>query len=157
VQADDAGAERRVAADVSTPLLMLVARRCGLLVGDQAAVVADAHDGGTTMPPNFSQQSAQRMHQQAVQTHHRHHQQAIQTHQRMSRSHTQPMRPTSHWSGGSGQAGPFSVIGFLFKVVLLVAIVGLAIAFGPRLVDEVQQQVDTNTGTGTETPAPEGP
>lgn len=115
--------------------------------------------------PNYSSQAAQRASQQASQAAQRASQNAQRAHQMAvdaaRRGAQRPMSPSMRWSGGPTVRRPFSFVGFVFKVALLVAIVALAITFGPQLIDEVQQQVDngtgTGTGTGTETPVPEGP
>jgi hypothetical protein len=110
-----------------------------------------------TMPPNFQQQAAQRMHQQAVHTQVRHHQQAAQTAHRMGRPMASPMHRTV-WVQGPRARAPFRLVGFLFKLVFLVLLLAVAIAFGPQLLDEVRQQTDVDGaggGTGgTEQPAP---
>jgi hypothetical protein len=115
------------------------------------------------MPPNFQAQQAQRMHIQAAQTQQRMHRAATDAALRAGRSTTPPMRPVTHWGGGGGTArGPFRLVGFLFKLVFSLVLLALALAFGPKLIDQVSQQMDDTTGGGSggggvEQPAPVGP
>jgi hypothetical protein len=119
--------------------------------------------------PNFhQQQSAQRMHQQAAQSAQRMHQQAAQSAQQASRmaadaaARNNAMARAGHagmrWSpGGSGTRGPFSLIGFVFKLVLLAVIVAVAINLVGGTFDLDLPSDPGRPRAVTEATAPEGP